>query len=99
MNASPPSQQLKAGADILLKFLGPIGFAFVFRDAAVGSGGAFAWGEFIRKDRRLEVHFRHSLGEVQYRKLPRQVDIPELESAAVVSLGMNCLGGSPPRAS
>ena len=33
------------------------------------------------------------------RKLPCQVDSPELESAAVVSLGMNCLGGSPPRAS
>lgn len=35
----------------------------------------------------------------RHRKLPRQVDIPELESAAVVSLGMNCLGGRPPRAS
>ena len=66
MIASPPSQQLKAGAEVLLELLGPQGFAFVFRDAAVGSGGAFAWGEFIRKDRRLEVHFRHSLGEVKY---------------------------------
>jgi hypothetical protein len=66
MAISTPSQQLKTGAAILLKLLGPLGFAFEFRDAAVGSGGAFAWGEFIRKDRRLEVHFRHSLGEVQY---------------------------------
>ncbi|ARN18445.1 J domain-containing protein [Piscinibacter gummiphilus] len=33
------------------------------------------------------------------RKLPRQVDIPFLESAAVVSLGRNLRGGSPPRAS
>jgi methyl-accepting chemotaxis protein len=33
------------------------------------------------------------------RKLPCQVDSRLLESAAVVSLGRNCLGGSPPRAS
>lgn len=34
-----------------------------------------------------------------YRKLTRQVDSRLLEFAAVVSLGRNCRGGTPPRAS
>lgn len=31
-----------------------------------GSGGAFAHGEFVLGDRRLELHFRYSLGLVTY---------------------------------
>src|SRR4051812_30526515 len=36
------------------------------REDGVGSGGAFAWGAFVREDRRLELHFRWSLGLVTY---------------------------------
>lgn len=31
-----------------------------------GSGGEFAYGEYARGDRRLELHFRYSLGLVTY---------------------------------
>ena len=30
------------------------------------SGGNFAWGEFVREDLRIELHFRQSLGLVRY---------------------------------
>jgi len=32
----------------------------------MSSGGLFAWGEFIRSERKLEVHVRHNLGLVRY---------------------------------
>ena len=64
MNVMQPSETLIAGADII----GPAlpGFHFVLRGADTGSGGPYAWGEFIRADRRLELHFRWSLGLVTY---------------------------------
>src|SRR5262249_8274834 len=39
---------------------------FVFRESGSGSGGPFAYGEFVRGDRRLELHVRESLGLVSY---------------------------------
>ena len=50
----------------LLAVLGPRGFSFVLRGEGQGSGGHFAWGEFVRSDRRLEIHFRLGLGQVVY---------------------------------
>lgn len=43
-------------------------YDFEYRDGSVGasSGGQFASGEFVRGDRRLELHFRYSLGLVSY---------------------------------
>jgi hypothetical protein len=61
-----PSEALFAGAEILAPALVPYGFHFEARDVGRGSGGDFAWGEFVRNDRRLELHFRHSLGLVTY---------------------------------
>jgi hypothetical protein len=34
--------------------------------SGAGSGGAYAWAEFKRGSRRLELHFRQSLGLVTY---------------------------------
>ncbi len=42
------------------------GFVYVPGSAGVGSGGAFATGEFRRGSRRLELHYRGSLGLVAY---------------------------------
>jgi len=41
---------------------------FEWRQGAFGngSGGPFASGEYVRGDRRLELHFRYSLGMVTY---------------------------------
>lgn len=44
----------------------PHGFCFIFRGEGLGSGGHFAWGEYVRDDRRLELHYRASLGLVTY---------------------------------
>ena len=54
------------GVSILEPVLTPLGFVFEFREEGRGSGGFFAWGEFVSGDRRLELHFRHSLGLVTY---------------------------------
>ena len=51
---------------ILDDVLVPHGFRFHFRDEGTGSGGPFAWGEYVRGERRLEIHFRYSLGLVTY---------------------------------
>jgi len=61
-----PRTILEQGTAILDPVLLPRGFRFQFRGEDVGSGGAFAWGEYVRGDRRLELHFRYSLGLVTY---------------------------------
>jgi hypothetical protein len=61
-----PKQALLDGAKILDAVLLPKGFRFQFRKEGKGSGGNFACGEFVREDRRLELHFRQSLGLVRY---------------------------------
>ena len=57
-----PKEALFEGVKIIGPLLASKGFTFHFRDEGSGSGGKFVWGEFARKDRRLELHFRHSLG-------------------------------------
>ena len=63
---SRPTDVLRAGCEILDVVLVPHGFQFALRDAAQSSGGHFAWGDYVRGDRRLELHFRWSLGLVMY---------------------------------
>jgi len=57
---------LKRGADILAPALVPHGFHFSMGASGGSSGGAFAQGEFVRENRKLELHFRWSLGLVTY---------------------------------
>jgi hypothetical protein len=59
-------QGLKAGLEILDSFMQSLGFVYTQTSAGVGSGGSFAAEEFRRGDRRLELHFRYSLGLVTY---------------------------------
>lgn len=66
MNSSP-RQVLENGANILQPFLAQNGFTFRFVHQGMGSGGAYAIGEFRQGNRRLELHFRYSLGLVRYR--------------------------------
>jgi hypothetical protein len=61
-----PKELLIAGASVLHPVLGPAGFVFEFREESDGSGGEFARGEYVRENRRLELHFRWSLGLVTY---------------------------------
>jgi hypothetical protein len=57
---------LQRGADILAPVLVPHGFRFAIVSSGGSSGGAFAHGDFVHDDRRLELHFRWSLGLVTY---------------------------------
>ncbi len=61
-----PKEVLLDGAEILDPVLLPKGFRFQFREEGNGSGGDFAWVEFVREDQRLELHVRQSLGLVRY---------------------------------
>lgn len=61
-----PVEMLKAGCEILDPLLHPYGFVYREIAAGQGSGGYFACGKYVRNDRSLELHFRHSLGLVTY---------------------------------
>ena len=61
-----PSATLISGAEIVAAALVPHGFSFRYGGSGHGSGGDFAWGEFVLNDRRLEFHYRRGLGLVTY---------------------------------
>ncbi|HSK42516.1 MAG TPA: hypothetical protein VLA83_01375 [Candidatus Binatia bacterium] len=66
MNEATVKKTLLAGAEILAPILEPYAFVFTVKTHGQGSGGCFASGAFFRADRRLELHFRYSLGLVTY---------------------------------
>lgn len=66
MSVATPKNSLLEGAEILEKVLAPNDFHFQFRGEGESSGGNYAWGEFVRGDRKLEVHVRFNLGLVRY---------------------------------
>jgi hypothetical protein len=57
---------LLRGVAELAAVLEPAGFEFIQSDEGVDGGGPFASGEFLKGDRRLELHVRTSLGLVRY---------------------------------
>ncbi len=61
-----PKEVLLKGAAVLATVLTPHGFIFQLKGNGKGSGGDFAFGEFSRENRILELHFRYSLGLVTY---------------------------------
>jgi hypothetical protein len=66
MSSDSPKNQLLAGVKILDSILTPHGFCFQLQSHEKGSGGWFASGSYLKDSRRLELHFRHSLGQVTY---------------------------------
>jgi hypothetical protein len=71
---SQPEQFLRAGVKRLTPLFSRHGFRFKFHGAGKGSGGPYAHGDMIRGDRRLELHFRNSLGLVTYHAGEKSVD-------------------------
>ena len=61
-----PVEMLAVGSVLLEPLLFKHGFSYRTLDAGNSSGGQFASGEFTKGSRRLEFHFRHSLGMVTY---------------------------------
>jgi hypothetical protein len=66
MNIMNPKEILRTGCEILEPVMRPHGFTFVEGLAGTSHYGDFACGDFVRADRRLELHFRYSLGLVTY---------------------------------
>jgi hypothetical protein len=63
---SNAEQMLEKGSALLIPLMVKQGFSFEILGKGGSSGGHFAYGEFRRVDRKLELHFRHSLGIVTY---------------------------------
>lgn len=62
-----PIDQLRAGAEVVARVLAPHGFRFRIDTAdSRASGGPAAAGSFRAGGKRLELHFRSSLGLVTY---------------------------------
>jgi hypothetical protein len=59
-------EMLQRGSALLAPLLLGHGFSFNILETGSSSGGRFASGEFKRGTRRLQFHFRHSLGMVTY---------------------------------
>jgi len=64
--AASPDELLEAGRIILDPILTKHGFRWVAERSGHSSGGNFASGAYLRHTRRLELHFRYSLGLVSY---------------------------------
>ncbi len=62
----PPIEVLREGCTILDPVMNQHGFFFVDGPAGSSSGGPFASGSYVNADRRLEIHYRFSLGLVTY---------------------------------
>ncbi len=61
-----PAHYLQAGCRILDPVMERSGFTRFEKGSGRGSGGDFAWCEYLSGERRLELHFRRSLGLVRY---------------------------------
>lgn len=61
-----PKELLERGVVELAAVLEPAGFVFIDGGDESGSGEPSASGEFLLRDRRLEIHVRFSLGPVLY---------------------------------
>ena len=62
-----PRQLLEEGAKLLEPLMKRHGFSFGLTEDGQGSGGRYAIGVYSRDERKLELHFRTSLGVVTYR--------------------------------
>jgi len=66
MTPAEVAAYMRAGRNIVCAVLEPHGFEYRPGWAGKSSGGNSDGGEFVRGDRKVELHFRHSLGLVRY---------------------------------
>ena len=66
MGEETPQRILLAGAAILAPMMKPYGFVFKIETHGKGSENWFTSGTYCQDDRRLELHFRYTLGLVTY---------------------------------
>jgi hypothetical protein len=89
MPVRSPEESLAAGCAVLAPILALQGFVWVPGASGHSSGGDFASGSFIRGTRRLELHFRHSLGLVTY-----HVGDTSLDHEAYMRVVLGAKGGN-----
>jgi hypothetical protein len=82
----PPIEVLREGCAILDPLMSEHGFSLTDCHSGRGSGGPFASGSYVNGDRKLELHFRYSLGLVTYHF--RKISIDH-ESYMRIVLGSN----------
>jgi hypothetical protein len=61
-----PREILRLGCEVLDPIPHVHGVSFEYGGEGLSSGGPYAFGSYVNSDRRLEIHFRHSLGLVTY---------------------------------
>jgi len=61
-----PTECLRKGSIILDPILRDYSFEFEWGGSGPSSGGPFAFAAYVFKERKLELHYRHSLGLVKY---------------------------------
>jgi hypothetical protein len=61
-----PTEILREGCAILDPVMNMYGFSFAAGGAGRSSGGPFASCAYVNADRKLEIHYRFSLGLVTY---------------------------------
>jgi len=64
--SNSPSEILLEGCKILDPIMHQYGFSFAFEGSGKGSGGEHASGAYVNGNRKLELHYRYSLGLVTY---------------------------------
>jgi hypothetical protein len=64
--AESPNECLRKGSAILNPVFSKYGFEFKWGGSGHSSGGPYAFGAFVNGERKLELHYRFSLGLVQY---------------------------------
>jgi len=84
-----PAEYLGEGCAILDPLLNHFGFKFEFGGSGAGSGGPFAFGNYVSGDRRLELHYRSSLGLVTYHFADISLDHPSYMKAVLGTDGGN----------
>src|SRR5260370_7390063 len=62
----PPIEILREGRSLLDPVMHRHGFSFKDGPTGRSSGGHYASGVYVNGNRRLEIHFRYSLGLVTY---------------------------------
>lgn len=74
MKKMNPKEELLKGVKLLEPILQPYGFRFILENEGFSSGGHSAGGAFVAGNKRVELHFRYSLGLVSYQIAPHKVN-------------------------
>jgi hypothetical protein len=85
----PPIDVLREGCAVLDPLMSEYGFSYTEGSSGRGSGGHYASGAYVYADRKLEIHYRYSLGLVTYHFGQTCIDHKSYMRAALGDKGGN----------